>query len=500
MKKIISMLIMLLIFLQLLTFAYAAGGTVNVVVNPVEGGTYKAEGNLSSSEDGKTVTITAIPNEVYSFSNWSYKNTAGTSMTATDNPHSFDVFETTVTANFVKKESVTVTVIVADGQGSYGAVSGSGTFFKGSNVSIKAVPNTGYEFDKWSTGSNKAEDTISADSNKTISASFKPKSITLKVDTEGGGYVTKGGSNFTSETITYSDVNRYVTLEAVPSIGNKFLGWYDLGGAFVSSSAKAPVDILQYTYLKAKFVPQSSTEDPDPSKTDPVDPSPVKPDPDPVPPDPVKPDPVPDPYHPYKEFRITYHPGAYGAEPAVQDIAVPGSGWLRGSTFMRPGYVQAGWSWDPYGKEFNAALYAPMPMLYENITVYPYWEPIKGPLTLTVGYSGSGAIQVNGRYVYNGEGFTLRPGESLTFGFYPASGNYVYSVLLAGRYREYPGYGFTVTYDMMQNRNQTLAVRFESVYTRPKTGDDSNIGLWAALGICSAVCLGVLVVAKKKKK
>ena len=69
MKKIISMLIMLLIFLQLLTFAYAAGGTVNVVVNPVEGGTYKAEGNLSSSEDGKTVTITAIPNEVYSFSN-----------------------------------------------------------------------------------------------------------------------------------------------------------------------------------------------------------------------------------------------------------------------------------------------------------------------------------------------------------------------------------------------------------------------------------------------
>ena len=141
-----------------------------------------------------------------------------------------------------------------------------------------------------------------------------------------------------------------------------------------------------------------------------------------------------------------------------------------------------------------------MPMLYENITVYPYWEPIKGPLVLTVGYSGSGAIQVNGRYVYNGESFTIRPGESLTFGFYPASGNYVYSVLLAGRYREYPGYGFTVNYDMMQSRNQTLAVRFESVYTRPKTGDDSNIALWAALGICSAVCLGVLLIAKKKKK
>ncbi len=227
------------------------------------------------------------------------------------------------------------------------------------------------------------------------------------------------------------------------------------------------------------------------------DPDPVDPKPDPLPPGP---DPVPKPPYPYKEFKITYHPGVYGAGSAVTDTAYPGIGWLRGTTFTRPGYIQAGWSWDPYGKEFNAALNAPMPMLYENITVYPYWEPIKGPLVLTVGYSGSGAIQVNGRYVYNGESFTIRPGESLTFGFYPASGNYVYSVLLAGRYREYPGYGFTVSYDMMQNRNQTLAVRFESVYTRPKTGDDSNIALWAALGICSAVCLGVLLIAKKKKK
>ena len=129
--------------------------------------------------------------------------------------------------------------------------------------------------------------------------------------------------------------------------------------------------------LTAKFTKKSSSE----PSGDPTRPDPVKPDPDPV----------PDPYSPYKEFKITYHPGAYGAESAIQDTVIPGSGWLRGSTFTRAGYVQAGWSWDPYGKEFNAALYAPMPMLYENITVYPYWEPIKGPLTLTVGYSGSGA-------------------------------------------------------------------------------------------------------------
>ena len=318
--------------------------------------------------------------------------------------------------------------------------------------------------------------------------------IIATVDPAGSGYVNSASS--VNQTVVYD--GKVFSIKAQPTTGYQFDGWYE-GGSKISTTADEIFDIFRDRTLVAKFVPSGS---PTPVTPEPVTPS-AEPGPGPTPgPGPGPVPYTPDPYHPYpyKEFKITYHPGVYGAGSAVTDTAYPGIGWLRGTTFTRPGYIQAGWSWDPYGKEFNAALNAPMPMLYENITVYPYWEPIKGPLVLTVGYSGSGAIQVNGRYVYNGESFTIRPGESLTFGFYPASGNYVYSVLLAGRYREYPGYGFTVSYDMMQNRNQTLAVRFESVYTRPKTGDDSNIALWAALGICSAVCLGVLLIAKKKKK
>ena len=223
-------------------------------------------------------------------------------------------------------------------------------------------------------------------------------------------------------------------------------------------------------------------------------------DPGPAPVDPSLPGP-PTPPGPYTEYTITYHPGAYGQGTPQAFTMAPGPGWLLGPTFTRPGYAQTGWSWYYDGKEKNADVFSVFAMPPKDIIVYPYWEPVKGPVTLSVGYSGSGAVQVNGRYVYNGEVFTLREGDSLTFGLYPSYGNYVYSVLLGNRYREVnTAYGYTITYDMLQGRNQTLLIRFESVYSRPKTGDDSNIALWAVLGACSVVCLGVLLVAKRKKK
>ena len=234
------------------------------------------------------------------------------------------------------------------------------------------------------------------------------------------------------------------------------------------------------------------------SGTTPSGPAPVDPAPAPV--DPSLPGP-PTPPGPYTEYTITYHPGAYGQGTPQAFTMAPGPGWLLGPTFTRAGYAQTGWSWYYDGREKNADVFSVFAMPAKDIIVYPYWEPVKGPVTLSVGYSGSGAVQVNGRYVYNGEVFTLREGDSLTFGLYPSYGNYVYSVLLGNRYREVnTAYGYTITYDMLQGRNQTLLIRFESVYSRPKTGDDSNIALWAVLGACSVVCLGVLLVAKRKKK
>ena len=489
MKKIISMLLVSILVLSTCASAFAGtDGSITVSVGSGTGTVSGAGTGLDYPDDGsKDYPITATPASGYEFEKWILdtgveygKGFESLPITLKkDKPNrSATAYFKAVTPEFEIK------TIASPAEG--GIVTGGGKYPKDTSVTLTAIENEGYRFVKWSNDTTEKTRTIIADSEHIYTAYFEKINITIKAasDPVEGGTV----SYPTELTHEYSKTE-YASFTATEKEGYEFVGWY-YGATLLTTSKTVTTTFDENRILTAKFTKKTST---DPA----TDPPTVDPKPDPVKPDP---DPVPDPLYPYKEFKITYHPGAYGAEPAVQDIAVPGSGWLRGSTFTREGYVQAGWSWDPYGKEFNAALYAPMPMLYENITVYPYWEPIKGPLTLTVGYSGSGAIQVNGRYVYNGEGFTVRPGESLTFGFYPASGNYVYSVLLAGRYREYPGNGLTVTYDMMQNRSQTLAVRFESVYTRPKTGDDSNIGLWIALGICSAVCLGVLVVAKKKKK
>ena len=469
MKKIVSLLVILIALLAVGVTAFAVGGTITVTITPSEAGSVPAAGTYT--DDGPH-DFTAIPSFGYEFDHWVLEG--GTPHNS--NPASFDTNRNrNLEAVFTPKNFTITAEAYPSSGGSIDKSSASAPY--NTNIPFTATANTGFKFKYWTYNdtvvSSNQSDIFTAFDDRHIVAWFEPEetgeehTIAVTVKPEGAGTVTGAGKYI------YNPGNKTKQVVAVPNTGYVFSYWEE-NGVKISENASEIFDINRERNLVAVF----SSDSPGP---DPVDP---KPDPGPI---------------PHGEFKITYHPGVYGAEPAVQDTAYPGIGWLRGTTFTRPGYIQAGWSWDPYGKEFNAALNAPMPMLYENITVYPYWEPIKGPLVLTVGYSGSGAIQINGRYVYNGESFTIRPGESLTFGFYPASGNYVYSILLAGRYREYPGYGFTVNYDMMQNRNQTLAVRFESVYTRPKTGDDSNIGLWLALGVCSAVCLGVLVFVKKKK-
>ncbi len=461
MKKILSIIIVVLLFTSLCGSAIAANYEVKLFAEPAEAGTVTGTGTYS---EGTTIEMTAVANPGWKFTHWSDGDTRSSCPLHVYADHEY-------TAYFEKIVSEYTVILNVEPAGA-GTVIGSGTYPEGTTIEMKAVSNPGWNFVKWEEDSTtNPVCSLHVYSDQTWTAVFEKKKITMKATALEGGKIIGDAV----ATYDYSEsVSASFTAQA--NEGYIFDGWYVKGykvGDSLTISHTFVEDNLEFV---AKFVKKG-----------------IDPKPDPV-------DPDPDPYHPHKEFKITYDPGVYGAEPAVQDTAYPGIGWLRGTTFTRPGYIQAGWSWDRYGREFNAALNAPMPMLYENIMVYPYWEPIKGPLVLTVGYSGNGAVQVNGRYVYSGESFTIRPGESLTFGFYPANGNYVYSVLLAGRYREYPGYGFTVNYDMMQNRNQSLLVRFESIYTRPKTGDDSNIALWAALGLCSAVCLGVLVIVKKKKK
>lgn len=199
------------------------------------------------------------------------------------------------------------------------------------------------------------------------------------------------------------------------------------------------------------------------------------------------------------KYTITYLPGANGIGSPLTVQWNPGYAILAGQIFTRAGFTQTGWSWSDGGaKAF--ALNETVPIT-TNATLYPYWESVTRPLYLTVNYSGYGALMLSGTPVPNGWTGKLEPGQSFTFYLYPNDQFYVYSIFLAGWYRNpQPNNTFMVTYEMMQGQNQTITFRFESIYRSPKTGDDSNIALWAALGGVSLVGLAAILFTRRKPK
>ena len=82
-----------------------------------------------------------------------------------------------------KPKKRTLTVLSANE--SQGTVSGGGTFDEGSTQTIKATPQPGYAFDKWSDGNIESTRTVKLTSDLTLTASFK--TATMGGGDQGGG-------------------------------------------------------------------------------------------------------------------------------------------------------------------------------------------------------------------------------------------------------------------------------------------------------------------------
>ena len=78
------------------------------------------------------------------------------------------------------------TLTVRSANESQGSVSGGGTFDEGSTQTVRATPQTGFAFDKWSDGSTQNPRTVKLTSDLTLTASFK-------MATTGGGDQGSGG-------------------------------------------------------------------------------------------------------------------------------------------------------------------------------------------------------------------------------------------------------------------------------------------------------------------
>ncbi|UCH92529.1 MAG: hypothetical protein JSV88_19845 [Candidatus Aminicenantes bacterium] len=118
-----------------------------------------------------------------------------------------------------------------EGQGSIELAPPGGRYARGTTVTLRAIPDVGWQFDFWSgdlTGSENPA-TITMNSRKNVTAAFTelpPSYYTLTVSSEGQGTVTldPGGGTYTPGT--------EVRLTATPAAGWEFYRWYgDLSGS-----------------------------------------------------------------------------------------------------------------------------------------------------------------------------------------------------------------------------------------------------------------------------
>ena len=131
-------------------------------VSAGDGGSVSTAGGTFAS--GTQVSITATPNSGYSFSGWSNGSTANPlSVTLNSN--------TSVTANFEIIVN-SYTLIVTAGEGGSVSTEG-GEYEEGTEVTISATPDDGYEFTGWSDGSTEDSITFILNSNLNIEATFE---------------------------------------------------------------------------------------------------------------------------------------------------------------------------------------------------------------------------------------------------------------------------------------------------------------------------------------
>ena len=117
------------------------------------------------------VGISATPAAGHRFKQWNDGNT--------QNPRTVTVQgDATYTAEFEVTPIQTIAVAVADGQSSWGTVSGGGDYPKDQVVSISATPNAGYRFVRWYDGNTENPRSITVVDDATYTVEFEEIPVT----------------------------------------------------------------------------------------------------------------------------------------------------------------------------------------------------------------------------------------------------------------------------------------------------------------------------------
>ena len=201
-----------------LTASAGDGGSVSTL-----GGSYNK---------GTQVSITATASEGYRFTGWS-NGSSDNPVTVTLNSN------TSITANFEQIPVYSISVSAEEG----GSVSSEGgDYSEGTQVSITATPDEGYEFSGWSDGNTEATRVITASEDLTLTATFTELeySYQLTVSAGEGGSVSSEGGEYNEGT--------EVTITATPDEGYRFTGWSD-----GNTEDSITITITEDTSIEANF-------------------------------------------------------------------------------------------------------------------------------------------------------------------------------------------------------------------------------------------------------
>jgi uncharacterized repeat protein (TIGR02543 family) len=210
----------------------------NLTVNVVGNGSVEVDGVLYTGvlefEEGTNVSLEAFADTGWEFVGWSGD------LVGTTNPESLLIdADKTVTATFeeIPPTLYELTVnVVGNGSVEVDGVLYTGVleFEEGTNVSLEAFADTGWEFVGWSgdlSGTTNPE-TLLIDADKTVTATFEEISPTLyelTVNVVGNGSVEVDGLLYTG--VLEFEEGTNVSLEAFADTGWEFVGWSgDLGG------------------------------------------------------------------------------------------------------------------------------------------------------------------------------------------------------------------------------------------------------------------------------
>jgi uncharacterized repeat protein (TIGR02543 family) len=176
---------------------------------------------------GTEVSLTAVASEGYKLDRWSGAlfGSENPTMTTMDS-------DKVVTAHFVQIYTLTVDVNLGGGMVILEPSEPAGGYVVGTEVSLTAVADEGYEFDHWSSALSSSGNpiTIRLDSDKKITAHFSHITYTLTVDVSPGG----GGTVILepSEPAGGYVAGAEVTLTAMAGEGYEFDHWSgDLSGS-----------------------------------------------------------------------------------------------------------------------------------------------------------------------------------------------------------------------------------------------------------------------------